>query len=215
MLQFRASSVGKLMAYPDKNTLSAGAMTAIYEKASQIILGWEPKLDMQVIEKGRVCEDEAIALLNSVTGKNYTNNKERIETDLLTGEWDIYDEEEKEVIDIKNAYSKKTFPIIITEGDLKLYEWQLCVYMHLKDAERAGIAYCLVDTPKELVAYKDDPDWHFVSYLPEKYRVTQFKFERCEKKEQQMLNKVKLAQDELRKILKLRGFDLSKYEIDF
>lgn len=215
MLKFRASMIGKLMAYPDKDTLSAGAMTAIYEKASQIILGWEPKLDMQVIEKGRQCEDDAIELLNSVLGKSYTKNETRLSTDLITGEWDIFDEEENKIIDIKNAYSKKTFPVIITEGDMKLYEWQLTAYMHLKDADKAAIAYCLVDTPEELISRRDDPDWHAVSHIPECDRVTIFEMERCYKKERQMLKKVKLAQGELKRILEERDFDINLYEVDF
>ena len=47
MLQFRASGVGKLMAYPERDSLPVGAITAIYEKVSQIILDWEPKLDLR------------------------------------------------------------------------------------------------------------------------------------------------------------------------
>lgn len=215
MLKFRASMIGKLMAYPDKDTLSAGAMSAIYEKASQIILDWHPQLDMHVIEKGRQCEDMAIELLSSVMGKKYVKNETRLSTDLITGEWDIFDAEENKIIDIKNAYSKKTFPIIITEGDMKLYEWQLTAYMSLKDADKAAIAYCLVDTPEELISRRDDPDWHVVSHIPECDRVTIFEMERCYKKERQMLNKVKLAQDELKRILDERGFDLSLYEVDF
>lgn len=215
MLKFRASMIGKLMAYPDNDTLSSGAMTAIYEKASQIILDWHPQLDMHVIEKGRQCEGMAIELLNSVLGKKYVKNETRLSTDLITGEWDIFDEEEKKVIDIKNAYSKKTFPIIITEGDMKLYEWQLAAYMHLKDAGKAAIAYCLVDTPSDLVSSRDDPDWHYVSHLPAKDRVTIFNMDRCATKERQMLKKVKLAQDELKRILEERDFDLSLYEVDF
>lgn len=215
MLKFRASMIGKLMAYPDKDTLSQGAMTAIYEKASQIILDWQPQLDMYVIEKGRQCEDMAIELLSSVLGKKYVKNATRLSTDLITGEWDIFDEEENKIIDIKNAYSKKTFPIIITEGDMKLYEWQLTAYMSLKDADKAAIAYCLVDTPSDLVSSRDDPDWHYVSHLPAKDRVTIFNMERCATKERQMLKKVKLAQDELKRILEERDFDLSLYEVDF
>ena len=215
MLKFRASMIGRLMAYPDKDTLSAGAISAVHEKASQIILDWQPKLDMHVIEKGRVCEDEAIALLNRVLGKSYKKNSQRLNTDLITGEWDVYDEEENKIIDIKNAYSKKTFPIIISEGDLKLYEWQLTAYMHLKDADKAAIAYCLVDTPSDLVSLRDDEDWHIVSHIPERDRVTIFDMERCATKERQMLKKVKLAQDELKRILDDRGFDLDRYKVDF
>lgn len=207
--------VGDLMAYPDKNKLSSGAMSAVYEKASQIILNWKPKLDMNVIQKGVECEDDAIELLNTVTGKQYVKNKDRISTDLTTGEWDIYDFEEDKIWDIKNAYSKKTFPIFLKEGDRKKYEWQLRDYMHLFGASNAGIAYCLVDTPEYLINRRDDPDWHVVSHLPPADRVTIMSIERCKEKEEQMLNKLQLAQDELKKILEARNFDISKYTVDF
>lgn len=215
MLQFRASGVGKLMAYPERDSLPAGAITAIYEKASQIILDWEPKLDLRVIEKGRVCEDEAIGLLNQVKGKNYVKNTIRLTNDLLTGEWDIYCKEEDLIIDIKNAYSKKTFPIFIKEGDKKDYEWQLTAYMALKNASRASIAYVLVDTPEELINPYDDIDWHIVSNIDPKNRLTEFNMERCAEREQQLLNRVKLAQIKLRGILEEKGFDYESYQIDF
>lgn len=215
MLQFRASGVGKLMAYPERDSLPAGAITAIYEKASQIILDWEPKLDLRIIEKGRVCEDEAIALLNQVKGKSYAKNTTRLTTDLLTGEWDIYCKEEDLIIDIKNAYSKKTFPIFIKEGDKKDYEWQLTAYMALKNASRARIAYVLVDTPEELINPYDDISWHIVSHISPKNRLTEFKMERCFDRERQLLRRVKLAQIKLKEILEEKGFDYKSYQIDF
>lgn len=207
MMQFRSSSVGKLMAYPDKNTLPDGAVSYINELASQIILNWQPELDTFAIEKGKQCEDDSIALLNSVTGKSYTKNATRKTTDLLTGEWDIEDESESLIIDIKSAYSKKTFPIAIKEGDRKLYEWQLTAYMHLRNLDNAMLAYCLVDTPEPLISKKDNEDWHHVSHIPERYRVTTFQMSRDATKEEQLIARCKLAQMRLVEILDNRGYD--------
>jgi hypothetical protein len=207
MMQFRASSVGKLMAYPDKNILPDGAVSYINELASQIILNWQPELDTFAVEKGKQCEDASIALLNSVTGKAYTKNSNRITTDLLTGEWDIEDESESLIIDIKSAYSKKTFPIAIKDGDRKLYEWQLTAYMHLRNLDNSMLAYCLVDTPESLISKKDNEDWHKVSHIPERYRVTTFDMERNKEKEEQLIARCKLAQKRLLEILDSRGYD--------
>ena len=215
MLQFRASGVGKLMTYPERDSLPVGAITAIYEKASQIILDWEPKLDLRIIEKGRVCEDDAIDLLNEVKGRSYVKNTTRLTTDLLTGEWDIYCQEDDLIIDIKNAYSKKTFPIFIKDGDKKDYEWQLTAYMALKNASRARISYVLVDTPEELINPYDDISWHIVSHINPKHRLTEFNMERCFERERQLLSRVKLAQEKLKEILKEKGFDYKSYQIDF
>jgi hypothetical protein len=207
MMQLRASGVGKLMAYPDKNTLPEGAVSYINELASQIILEWKPELDTFAIEKGKQCEDASIALLNSVTGKAYTKNATRKTTDLLTGEWDIEDESESLIIDIKSAYSKKTFPIAIKDGDRKLYEWQLTAYMHLRDMNNATLAYALVDTPAHLISRKDPEDWHKVSHIPARYRITTFDMTRDATKEKQLLDRCKLAQKRLLEILDSRGYD--------
>jgi hypothetical protein len=195
------------MAYPDKNTLPDGAVSYINEIASQIILNWQPELDTFAIEKGKQCEDDSIALLNSVTGKAYTKNATRKTTDLLTGEWDIEDESESLIIDIKSAYSKRTFPIAIKDGDRKLYEWQLAAYMHLRNMDNAMLAYCLVDTPEHLISRKDPEDWHKVSHIPESYRVTTFDMKRDATKEKQLLDRCKLAQKRLLEILDSRGYD--------
>jgi hypothetical protein len=195
------------MAYPDKNTLPEGAVSYINELASQIILEWKPELDTFAIEKGKQCEDESIELLNDFLGKAYTKNSTRKTTDLLTGEWDIEDESESLIIDIKSAYSKKTFPIAIKDGDRKLYEWQLTAYMHLRNLDNAMLAYCLVDTPAQLISKKDNEDWHKVSHIPERYRVTTFDMTRDATKEKQLLDRCKLAQKRLLEILESRGYD--------
>jgi hypothetical protein len=207
MMQIRASSVGKLMAYPEKNTLPDGALTYINELASQIILNWKPELDLNAINKGKQCEDEAIALYNAVTGFEYVKNGDRITTDLLTGEWDICDNERNLIIDIKTAYSKKTFPIVIKEGDRKLYEWQLTAYMHLKNMDNAKLVYVLVDTPDDLISKREPRDWHKVSDINPKYRVTEFSMTRDTAKERQMIDRCKLAQMKIVEILDSRGYD--------
>ncbi len=213
MMQFRASSVGKLMAYPDKNTLPDGAVSYINELASQIILQWQPELDMNAINKGKQCEDDSIALLNLVTGKAYTKNATRLTTDLLTGEWDIEDESESLIIDIKSAYSKRTFPIAIKEGDRKLYEWQLMAYMHLRDMNNARLVYTLVDTPDELISKREPNDWHKVSHINPKYRITTLDVPRDATKESQLIARCKLAQMRLLEILDRRGYDWGVVDI--
>lgn len=207
MMQIRASSVGKLMTYPDKETLADGAQSYVYELASQILLDWQPELDTYAINKGKQCEDESIALLNQVTGNSYTKNSQRITTDIFTGEWDIYDSEMNMVVDIKSAYSKKTFPIILKESDRKLYEWQLDCYMLLKDADCASIAYTLVDTPVELIKRGEPENWHKVSHIDPALRVTTLFKQRDATREKQLITKAKAAQRLLFEILDKRGYD--------
>jgi hypothetical protein len=207
--QFRASSVGKMMAYPDKNSLPDGALTYINEIASQIILNWKPQLDLNALSKGLQCESESIALYNDVVGTSYAKNETRITSDILTGECDILDRDANLVIDIKTSYSKKTHPITIKDGDRKLYEWQLTAYMHLFQVDHAELAYVLVDTPDDLISKREPRDWHKVGDIPQKFRVTRFEFEKSDEKIQQLLSRCFLAQEKLKEILDSKGYDFS------
>lgn len=206
MIQFRASTIGKLMAYPDRDTLADSALTHVYELASQILLNWKPALNTFEIEKGRVVEDQTIALYNQVSGNFYVKNTERKTSDLFTGECDINEEDEDLILDIKSSYSKKTFPLIIREGDKKLYEWQLDTYMLLWDRNNAGLVFGLVDTPDHLIKKQEPEDWHIVGHIPPELRITTIFKERDAKREQQLINKTRVAQDMLLEILDKRGY---------
>ena len=210
MIQFRASSIGKLMAYPDKDTLADGALTHVYELASQILLNWKPALNTFEIEKGRVVEDQTIALYNQVSGNFYVKNTERKTSDLFTGECDINEEDEDLILDIKSSYSKKTFPLIIREGDKKLYEWQLDTYMLLWDRNNAGLVFGLVDTPSHLIKKQEPEDWHIVGHILPELRITTIFKPRDAKRERQLINKTRVAQDVLCEILDKRGYKWEK-----
>ena len=210
---FRASQVGKLMAYPEKDTLADGAMSLVYEMEKQIMLGWRPNLNTFEIQKGRDVEDQTIALYNRVSGNFYTKNKERKNSDLLTGECDIIEYDEDVILDIKSAYSKDTFPLSIKEGSKKLYEWQLDTYMHLWDVNNSGLVFGLVDTPEHLIKKSEPDDWHIVGHIDPKLRITTLFRSRDAKREQQLLNKTRVAQDTLCELLDKRGFDFSKLEL--
>ena len=210
---FRASQVGRLMAYPEKDTLADGAMSLVYEMEKQIMLGWRPNLNTFEIQKGRDVEDQTIALYNQVSGNFYTKNKERKNSDLLTGECDIIEYDEDVILDIKSAYSKDTFPLSIKEGSKKLYEWQLDTYMHLWDINNSGLVFGLVDTPEHLIKKSEPDDWHIVGHIDPKLRITTLFKSRHAKREQQLLNKTRVAQDTLCELLDKRGFDFSKLEL--
>lgn len=212
MIQFRASGVGRLMSYPERTNLPDGALSYLYELESQLILDWQPELDLMVLEKGRVVEDQSIALLNQVTGSFYIKNTQRITTELLTGEWDIDEPDEDMIWDIKSAYSKKTFPTHLKEGDKKIYEWQLDTYMLLRDMNNSGIAYTLVDTPDYLIKKGENPDWHVVSHIKPEWRITMLKKQRDTTRENQLLSRCRIAQDFLCELLDKRGYKFENHQ---
>lgn len=203
---FRASNVGKLMSYPDKDTLAEGALTLVYEMEKQIMLGWKPNLNTLEIQKGREVEDQTIALFNQVSGNFYVKNTERKNSELLTGECDIIEYEDSFVWDIKSSYSMDTFPLSIKEGAKKLYEWQLDSYMHLWDVNNSGLCFGLVDTPEYLIKKHEPEEWHVVGHIDPKLRITTLERKRDAKRERQLLNKTRVAQDMLCELLDKRGY---------
>jgi len=208
MKLIRASAIGRIMAYPERDTLADGAMTFLEELASQVALDWEKDLDLRMIEKGRIVEDEAIQLYNDVNFTNYVKNTERKSTDLITGECDIDDPENSLIIDIKSSWSKATHPYVLHLGGKKGYEWQLRAYMHLWNRNKAQLAYCLVDTPYELLGYEDEK-LHEVSHIDMALRVTMLDLERDAIKEKQMLAKAKTAKYVLAELLDKKGLKVA------
>lgn len=192
MILFRASAIGDLMTYPEKSSLTDGAVTKLNTMISQNLLNWQDaEFDYVTTEKGKVCEEESIDLYNYVKGEMYEKNVERITKDNITGECDLIDFDNSLVIDIKTAYSKKTFPLVLKLS--KLYEWQLRAYMYLYDVNQAELAYCLVNTPEELKLRKDPTHWHIVDDVPINLRVSTLRIDRDLEKENQMLKRIALC----------------------
>lgn len=198
---FRASEVGALMAKPDKDVLPVGAMTFLTKKASQIVLDWRENIDNFPMQKGIEVEDHSIALFNEVTGNFFFKNTERKSNEFLTGECDIFDSETSTIWDIKSSYSKKTHEIFMDVTSNTTYFWQLVSYAELWDTKNAGLARCLVDTPEELISSKDDIDWHIVSHIEPRKRCAYGQMQVTTELREQLMNRVKLAQNKLMEML--------------
>lgn len=204
MKLIRASSISKIMANPESDKLGVGAYTYLENLASQVALDWDEDFDFRTLQKGRDVEQDSIDLYNKFNFTSYMKNTERKSSDLITGECDIDDVDSSLIIDIKSSWSKATHPYRLRLGGKKGYEWQLLAYMHLWDRDQAELAYCLVDTPYELVGMEDE-NLHEVAHIDMALRVTTLRFEREAKKEKQMLAKVRVAQLELAKLLDMKG----------
>ncbi len=210
---FRASEIFRLMAYLDKSVLPDGALSLINEKASKIILDWDDDLNVSAMKKGIECEQDSIDLLNFYLDKKYKKNADRITTDCLTGEADIIDKDESLVIDVKTAWSKKTFPFALKSDDKKMYEWQLRAYMHLYDVNNAKLVYCLVDTPPHLINY-EPADWHEVSHIDMNRRIAITEYSRDLIIEEKMMTRIALAHKALELLVGKYGIDLKNMNED-
>lgn len=196
-IKFRCSSIGKLMTEPrskSEGPLSVGAKTHVREIAAQDIFGVEFEVSSKQMEKGIVCEEQSIALLNAVRGLSLTKNAERRDNGMYTGECDLFHAPRRRGHDIKTSWSIATFPISQTDCEDKLYEWQMRGYMALWDADEWEVNYCLVSTPENLIGYEPQ-SLHFVDHLPAHLRVTTWQIKRDAAKEAAMAEKVRLARE--------------------
>jgi hypothetical protein len=198
MLKIRASSLAEIMTDPKgkDETLSVGAKTAITKQAKEFVYGYDERFSSKYTEKGLLVEDRSIELLNSVLFTDFKKNTERKTNEWLTGEADIVTD--KAIIDIKSSWSLSTFPCLASEGENKTYEWQLRAYMMLWDLDIAHIAYCLVNTPDNLVGFEDKA-LHQIEHIAPELRVTLLNYTR----DKALEDKIKFKVDEARKFYDL------------
>src|SRR5574341_1192677 len=198
-MHIRASMLGKIMTDPTAaaikagEVLSQGAKTAIRDLAAQDILGIQFEVDAKALAKGIECEDEAIMLLNRVTGRMLVKNSERRTNDWITGECDLY--EPGRGFDLKCAWSAATFPILpedIGGSQRTLYEWQCRAYMMLWDADEWIVSYVLINTPERLIGY-ESVSMHVFDHIPEHMRLTQWVIKRDKALEDKIAEKVMAA----------------------
>lgn len=179
--------------------LSAGAKTACEKIAKQLIYGYDEIVTSKYMEKGIQVEDQSIELLNSVFFTDYVKNTERKTNEWITGECDIA--APGKIIDVKSSWSLQTFPVTSASGADKGYEWQGRAYMMLWDVDLFEVAYCLVNTPDELIGY-EDPSIHIVDHINQELRVTLVKYTRDKVLEEKIKMRVEAANQYINAMVK-------------
>lgn len=169
----RCSLLPKIMVEPkNKNeVLSETAKSELKKIALQDFLFIENNINTKYTLKGIEVENESIDLYNRVNFTNHKKNTKRLNNEFLTGECDIDDELNDEILDIKSSWSIDTFPFLEEEINIKDYEMQLRGYMMLYNRNKASVVYCLVDTPEYLIGFENE-FLHKVSHIEEKLRIT-------------------------------------------
>jgi len=191
----RCSSISKIMTNPRTkgSEWSETAKSAMLEAARETMFGVRKSLDdVRCIEKGRMCEDEGIALYNNVFlyDLKKVESSERRSNGIITGEPDLIASTSRKGVDIKVAWSLLTFPLTEDQAGKKDYEWQARGYMCLFDLPVWEIAYCAINTPEELLKPWDDPSIHYIDEsIPLHHRITIASFERDMEIEKTMLDK--------------------------
>lgn len=196
----RSDEEKALLQVAKDKSLSAGAKTFIEAIAKEFVYGFHEVVSSKYMEKGLIVENESIALYNRVYLTDFKKNTERRTDDYITGECDLIDPGVKG-IDIKSSWSNATFPATAAAGADKLYEWQCRGYMRLWDVPIWEVAYCLVNTPDELVRH-EQPELHYVEdRVDEELRVTIVRYQRDLALEAKIITKVTAARAYLDKIV--------------
>ena len=152
MLKIRCSALGKIMtnARSKSEVLSKTCKSYLQELAIEEMYGIKKEFSSRYTDKGIEVERESIDLVqdNCDFGFMY-KNEEHFENDYLTGTPDV--NTDNILLDVKSSYDATTFPWFEEEIPNKDYYYQLQGYMALTGKRKSVLAYCLVNTPFQIV----------------------------------------------------------------
>lgn len=162
--KIRASAVGDIMAYPDKDKLPAGAITYAEQWYLEQKYGRRQIAVTDQMQKGILVEEQSITLLTDHTNILFRKNKENLSNEWVTGTPDLISQDE--VVDIKTAWDFWSFHkaegVFTKSGLLTNYGWQLMAYMWLTGKEKSRLSYCLINTPEEMLLHMEySARWKF------------------------------------------------------
>lgn len=188
----------------NEKLLSTGAETYCKQLAKQFVYDYRLEIGGKQLDKGNWCEQESINLYNHVNFTNYAKNTERRSNDWLTGECDIAGD--NRTVDIKTAWSLQTFPVLKEDVHDTNYEWQGRAYMMLWDTDIFELAYCLVNTPPDLVGWEQE-DIHFINRIAPELRITSIEYKRDKVLENLIKTKVDAARAYIEECIETIGTD--------
>ena len=153
-VKFRASQMGALMTNPrSKNDLlSKTCMTAVQDLFLEIEFGIRKEFRNKYTDKGHEVEKQSIDLANRALDlkiNTETDSSTYRFNDWVHGTTDA--ESDELILDVKSSWDISTFPIFETEMPNKHYRDQLQCYMWLSGRELSVLAYCLIDTPEDII----------------------------------------------------------------
>lgn len=151
-MKVRASQIGKIMATPRKagEVLSETAKTYVHDLVLEEKYGIKKEFSSRYTDKGNEVEEIGIALVNEVLNYKFIyKNYEFFENEWVKGTPDVNTEEV--LLDVKCSWDATTFPFFDTEVPNKDYFYQLQGYMWLTGKQESILAYCLINTPFQMV----------------------------------------------------------------
>lgn len=159
--KFHASSIGEIMTDPRSGTgLSETCKAHLLECWIKEKYGREKDISNKYIEKGLAVEEDAITLYSLNTKTFWKKNNETLSNEYIVGTPDLFEGESiqkaNSIKDIKASWSLYTYFGVFVKPINKDYGWQLSSYCTLSGAKSAGLVYCLVNTPEQLIYKEQD-----------------------------------------------------------
>ncbi|MCA6513917.1 MAG: hypothetical protein IM569_13765 [Chitinophagaceae bacterium] len=152
---FRCSSLGHIMTEARGAGLSETTKTHLINVYVSNKYGRRDDIQGKYIEKGLAVEEDSITLYSRIKQSFFKKNDSHISNSWIKGTPDLYEgfsiEQATHIVDIKSSWDIYTFMRVLTKDVNKMYYWQLQGYMDLTGATSATLAYCLVDTPVQLI----------------------------------------------------------------
>ena len=158
---FRCSSLHHLMTEPRSKSesgafgLSESAKTHLIDTFVSAQYKRREEISGKMLEKGNSREEDSITLLSRVSKIFFKKNDVRLSNDYITGEPDIFLGESinnaSETFDTKTSWSAHTFFRSKHKPLDKAYFYQGHGYMDLTGAKKHTVAFCLVNSPANLI----------------------------------------------------------------
>jgi len=146
------SAIGKIMTNPRSKSdkLSATCISYVEDWMKEQLYDRRINFRSKYTAKGNDCEENSIDFASEYFGWGLVyKNTDTKENDYLIGTCDI--NLSAMIVDVKNSWSQKSFPLFDTKIPDAPYEWQGDGYMALYGKTSFKLLYTLMDAPEYLV----------------------------------------------------------------
>ena len=156
-IKFRCSELGDIMSNPKTKgeTLSKTAKGRVEAMFDEIEYGIVREFKNRYTEKGNRVEPQSLEMANDLLKLGLTEEQIEANSQIYRyNEWvhgtsDL--ETEEYIIDVKSSYDATTYPMYADEIPNKHYVDQLQGYLWLSGKQSAILAYCMIDTPEDMI----------------------------------------------------------------
>lgn len=228
-VKFRCSALGLIMTNPrsKSETLSKTAQSYIEELFMELEYNIVHDVSTPAMEKGNLVEPDSLAFANKMMQLGLTQEELQENTqiyrhnDYVHGSSDL--ETDELVIDVKNPFTIKNFPMFCKEIPNKHYLDQMQGYLWLSGKQKGAVVYTAMPSPEEMIYdairrehWKQSPFWngdedeaiveavtnyHTFPDVEEANRIRIWEVERDEERIEQIKERIELCREYYNELL--------------